>query len=139
MHYPLIFFAFIVFALCIPIMVPTLQFLLFLSGTLLFMQTLAEAATCSDCFIHSRAAYYPNSYENGTDSKRPLIKYLITIRLTVHLLPIEHAFLRVSFMNCSRQMRIWFIRSNPERRGCISCIWPLPWWCRLWCLLPGTN
>jgi hypothetical protein len=96
MHYPLIFFAFIVFALCIPIMVPTLQFLVFLSGTLLFMQTLAEAATCSDCFIHSRAAYYPNSYENGTDSKRPLTKYLKKIRLTVHLLPIEHAFLRVS-------------------------------------------
>ncbi|KAG6792059.1 hypothetical protein POTOM_001202 [Populus tomentosa] len=70
MHYPLISFAFLVFVLFMLMMVPTLQFLLFLSGTLLFMQTLAEAATCSDCFIHSRAAYYPNSYENGTDTGR---------------------------------------------------------------------
>ena len=60
------------------------------------MQTLAEAATCSDCFTHSRAAYYPNSDENGTDSKRRLLKYYKkkkTIKLAVHLLPIEHAFL----------------------------------------------
>lgn len=45
MHYPLISFAFLVFALCMAMMVPTLQFLLFLSGTLLFMQTLAEAVS----------------------------------------------------------------------------------------------
>ncbi|KAJ9130544.1 hypothetical protein P3X46_034386 [Hevea brasiliensis] len=44
---------------------PQSPFLLF--ATLLFLQTLAEAATCSDCFIHSRAAYYPNSDEQGTD------------------------------------------------------------------------
>lgn len=31
-----------------PMMVPTLQFLLFLSGTLLFMQTLAEAVSFYD-------------------------------------------------------------------------------------------
>ncbi|KAJ6712006.1 EXPANSIN-B3 [Salix purpurea] len=30
----------------------------------------AEAATCTDCFIHSRAAYYPSSDENGTDTGR---------------------------------------------------------------------
>ncbi|KAJ7003530.1 expansin-like B1 [Populus alba x Populus x berolinensis] len=53
-----------------PIMAPSLRFLLFLSATLFFMQTLAEAATCSDCFTHSRAAYYPNSDENGTDTGR---------------------------------------------------------------------
>jgi hypothetical protein len=96
---------------------------LFLSGTLLFMQTLAEAATCSDCFIHSRAAYYPNSYENGTDSKRPLTKYFKKIRLTVrtYYQLSMHSYESL-FMNCSRQMRIWFIRCNPERRGCISCI-----------------
>ncbi|KAI5594491.1 hypothetical protein BDE02_03G076800 [Populus trichocarpa] len=51
-------------------MAPSLRFLLFLSATLFFMQTLTEAATCSDCFIHSRAAYYPNSDENGTDTGR---------------------------------------------------------------------
>ncbi|KAJ6714876.1 EXPANSIN-B3 [Salix viminalis] len=52
-------------------MAPTLQLLLLLSATLLFTQTVyAEAATCTDCFIHSRAAYYPSSDENGTDTGR---------------------------------------------------------------------
>ncbi|GAV71891.1 DPBB_1 domain-containing protein [Cephalotus follicularis] len=46
----------------------SLQSLLFLSATLLLIQSLAEAATCSNCFIQSRAAYYPNSDEQGTDT-----------------------------------------------------------------------
>ncbi|KAM7254272.1 hypothetical protein ACFE04_031954 [Oxalis oulophora] len=29
--------------------------------------SLAEAATCTDCFVQSRATYYPNSEENGSD------------------------------------------------------------------------
>ena len=37
--------------------------------TLIFMQTLADTS-CTDCFIHSRAAYYPNSEEHGTDGKK---------------------------------------------------------------------
>ncbi|KAA8522103.1 hypothetical protein F0562_012583 [Nyssa sinensis] len=44
------------------------QSLLFLVATLLLMQTLGDAATCSDCFIQSRAAYYPNSDEQGTET-----------------------------------------------------------------------
>ncbi|XP_008229528.1 PREDICTED: expansin-like B1 isoform X2 [Prunus mume] len=35
---------------------------------LLVVQTPGEAATCSDCFVHSRASYYPNSEAQGTDS-----------------------------------------------------------------------
>ncbi|OVA02496.1 Expansin/pollen allergen [Macleaya cordata] len=34
---------------------------------LLLGQTPADAATCNDCFVHSRAAYYPNSDEKGTE------------------------------------------------------------------------
>ncbi|CAK9173354.1 unnamed protein product [Ilex paraguariensis] len=45
-----------------------LQFLSILSATFLFLLTLGNAAPCSDCFIHSRAAYYPNSDEQGTDT-----------------------------------------------------------------------
>jgi len=41
-------------------------FYTFLVTTLIFMQTLADTS-CTDCFIHSRAAYYPNSEEHGTD------------------------------------------------------------------------
>ncbi|KAJ6706030.1 EXPANSIN-B3 [Salix purpurea] len=51
-------------------MAPSLRFLLLLPATFFFMQTLAEAATCSDCFIQSQAAYYPNSDEYGTDTGR---------------------------------------------------------------------
>nr|AFB77226.1 expansin L [Betula platyphylla] len=39
-----------------------------LFATLLLMQTLAEAQTSSDSFVHSRAAYYPNSDQQGTDT-----------------------------------------------------------------------
>ncbi|XP_077242938.1 expansin-like B1 [Tasmannia lanceolata] len=46
----------------------SLQFLLFLLVSILLTQTPARAATCSDCFIQSRAAYYPNSDEAGTDT-----------------------------------------------------------------------
>ncbi|KAK9984896.1 hypothetical protein SO802_034421 [Lithocarpus litseifolius] len=38
-----------------------------LVATLLLMLTLAGAQTSSDPFIHSRAAYYPNSDDQGTD------------------------------------------------------------------------
>ncbi|KAK7330856.1 hypothetical protein VNO77_25061 [Canavalia gladiata] len=37
-----------------------------LLATFLFMQTLADTS-CTDCFVQSRAAYYPNSEQNGTD------------------------------------------------------------------------
>lgn len=37
--------------------------LLLIITTSIFMQTLADTA-----FVHSRASYYPNSQENGTDS-----------------------------------------------------------------------
>lgn len=42
---------------------------LLLLATFLFMQTLADTS-CTDCFVQSRAAYYPNSEENGTDGKK---------------------------------------------------------------------
>ncbi|KAF8412515.1 hypothetical protein HHK36_000483 [Tetracentron sinense] len=42
--------------------------LLFLLVSLLLTQTPADAATCSDCFTQSRAAYYSNSDEKGTDA-----------------------------------------------------------------------
>ncbi|XP_019421782.1 PREDICTED: expansin-like B1 [Lupinus angustifolius] len=35
--------------------------------TLLFMQTMADTSCSTDCFVQSRAAYYPNSEVNGTD------------------------------------------------------------------------
>ncbi|GAB4834672.1 Expansin-like B1 [Ancistrocladus abbreviatus] len=35
---------------------------------LLLMGRIANAETCSDCFVHSRATYYPSSGENGTAS-----------------------------------------------------------------------
>ncbi|KAA8525934.1 hypothetical protein F0562_007966 [Nyssa sinensis] len=41
-----------------------------LVATLLLKQTLGDAATCSDCFIQSRAAHYPNSDEQGTETGR---------------------------------------------------------------------
>lgn len=47
----------------------SLRYPLSLFATLLLVHTLAEAQTSSDPFIHSRAAYYPNSDEQGTDSK----------------------------------------------------------------------
>ncbi|XP_057420939.1 expansin-like B1 [Lotus japonicus] len=46
-------------------MAPSLLCLLL--ATFLFMQTLADTS-CTDCFVQSRASYYPNSEVNGTDS-----------------------------------------------------------------------
>jgi hypothetical protein len=53
-------------------MASSLCSLLSLFATLLLVQTLppAEAQTSSDSFVHSRAAYYPNSDQQGTDCKR---------------------------------------------------------------------
>ncbi|KAK9269152.1 hypothetical protein L1049_000921 [Liquidambar formosana] len=48
----------------------SLQSLLFIFASSHFTQILADAATCSDCFINSRAAYYPNSDEQGTETGR---------------------------------------------------------------------
>ncbi|MBA0584282.1 hypothetical protein Gorai_015103, partial [Gossypium raimondii] len=45
----------------------SIQSLLILFTTLLLKETLVVAETCSNCFTHSRAAYYPNSDEQGTD------------------------------------------------------------------------
>ncbi|KAL6349224.1 hypothetical protein AAG906_033880 [Vitis piasezkii] len=42
--------------------------LLLVFASFFLMQSLAYAATCSDCFTHSRAAYYPNSDELGTET-----------------------------------------------------------------------
>ncbi|KAK4388900.1 Expansin-like B1 [Sesamum angolense] len=39
-------------------------------ATFLCLEILGNAATCSDCFIHSRAAHYPNSDDNGTETGR---------------------------------------------------------------------
>ncbi|KAF5735452.1 expansin-like B1 [Tripterygium wilfordii] len=36
-------------------------------ATLLLLQTLSSATTCSDCFISSKAAYYPDSDVQGTE------------------------------------------------------------------------
>ena len=66
MHYHLTFVAhcYSFFSMALP---PHSLLLLFASFFL--MQSLAYAATCSDCFTHSRAAYYPNSDELGTESE----------------------------------------------------------------------
>ncbi|KAF7137534.1 hypothetical protein RHSIM_Rhsim07G0121300 [Rhododendron simsii] len=45
-------------------------FVLSLFASFLLMQTPGDAATCSDCFTRSRAAYYPNSDEKGTETGR---------------------------------------------------------------------
>ncbi|CAL5432418.1 unnamed protein product [Camellia sinensis] len=42
----------------------------FVFATFLLLQSQGEAATCSDCFTHSRAAHYPNSDEHGTETGR---------------------------------------------------------------------
>ncbi|CAK9172643.1 unnamed protein product [Ilex paraguariensis] len=65
MHYQILFVVFLVFATMAP-----LQALAILFATSLFIQNLGDAATCSDCFVHSRAAYYPNSDEKGSDTGR---------------------------------------------------------------------
>ncbi|KAJ0113204.1 hypothetical protein Patl1_01197 [Pistacia atlantica] len=73
MHYHLILFSscncLLAFHCICSLICPTmaLKSFLFFFATLLLIQTLAEAATCSDCFVQSRAAYYPNSDDNGTD------------------------------------------------------------------------
>ncbi|KAI3441916.1 uncharacterized protein J3R85_001974 [Psidium guajava] len=45
-----------------------LKLLLSLSATLFLVQSPANGATCSNCFVSSRAAYYPNSSQQGTDA-----------------------------------------------------------------------
>ncbi|KAL2455412.1 Expansin-like B1 [Forsythia ovata] len=46
----------------------SLRSFLILLVTFLLMHILANAATCQDCFVHSRAAYYPNSDDKGTET-----------------------------------------------------------------------
>uniref|UniRef100_A0A803LU87 Expansin-like B1 n=1 Tax=Chenopodium quinoa TaxID=63459 RepID=A0A803LU87_CHEQI len=46
----------------------SLQNLLYLSICLLLLISVANAQNCSDCFVHSRASYYPNSDAQGTDN-----------------------------------------------------------------------
>ncbi|KAL5724324.1 Expansin-like B1 [Ranunculus cassubicifolius] len=41
--------------------------LVFLLICLNLRQTMTDAATCNDCFVQSRAAYYPDSDEQGTE------------------------------------------------------------------------
>ncbi|KAM6557425.1 hypothetical protein CsatB_004444 [Cannabis sativa] len=48
----------------------SLTSLSFLFAILLIMHAKAKASTCDDCFTQSRASYYPNSDEKGTDSGR---------------------------------------------------------------------
>lgn len=58
-------------------MASSLWFSLLHAAIFLLMQTLPKASSvCSDCFVQSRAAYYPNSDEQGTDSKRILLNIL---------------------------------------------------------------
>lgn len=45
----------------------SLQNLLHLSISSVLLGYIANAQSCSDCFVHSRASYYSNSDENGTD------------------------------------------------------------------------
>ncbi|XP_058190212.1 expansin-like B1 [Rhododendron vialii] len=47
---------------------PHISFFHLFSTFLLMKITVGDAATCSDCFTHSRAAYYPNSDEQGTET-----------------------------------------------------------------------
>ncbi|XP_077234324.1 expansin-like B1 [Tasmannia lanceolata] len=49
-------------------MAPSLKFPIILLISMLLKQDPARAATCSDCFIQSRAAYYPNSDKAGTET-----------------------------------------------------------------------
>lgn len=51
-------------------MTPFFSSLFFIFAILLLMQSQVKASACSDCFVQSRAAYYPNSDEQGTDRKR---------------------------------------------------------------------
>ncbi|KAF5734265.1 expansin-like B1 [Tripterygium wilfordii] len=41
--------------------------ILLLLATLLLLQTLSSAKTCSDCFVSSKAAHYPNSDVQGSE------------------------------------------------------------------------
>ncbi|XP_056160616.1 expansin-like B1 isoform X2 [Syzygium oleosum] len=52
---------------CFHIMALKLKLLLSLSATLFLMQTPANGATCNNCFVSSRASYYPNSSQQGTE------------------------------------------------------------------------
>ncbi|KAI8530287.1 hypothetical protein RHMOL_Rhmol11G0045000 [Rhododendron molle] len=47
---------------------PHISFFYMFSTFLLMKITVGDAATCSDCITHSRAAYYPNSDEQGTET-----------------------------------------------------------------------
>ncbi|KAH6835835.1 hypothetical protein C2S53_007818 [Perilla frutescens var. hirtella] len=48
-----------------------LQFVFnFLVATLLLLKCVGNAAPCEDCFTQSRAAYYPNSDDKGTETGR---------------------------------------------------------------------
>ncbi|CDP21630.1 unnamed protein product [Coffea canephora] len=44
-----------------------LRWLLISVACFLFMHSLGKSETCPDCFIHSRAGYYPNSDQKGTE------------------------------------------------------------------------
>ncbi|KAG7952445.1 hypothetical protein I3843_12G059300 [Carya illinoinensis] len=68
MHYHLLSSLLLFLLFFSPAMALSLRYPLSLFATLLLVHTLAEAQTSSDPFIHSRAAYYPNSDEQGTDS-----------------------------------------------------------------------
>ncbi|XAR54856.1 hypothetical protein NMG60_11030171 [Bertholletia excelsa] len=45
-----------------------MAFLQLLVAALLLVHTQGDTSTCSDCFTHSRAAYYPDSDEKGTEN-----------------------------------------------------------------------
>lgn len=115
-------------------------FVLSLFASFLLMQTPGDAATCSDCFTRSRAAYYPNSDEKGTESESSncIKTYYKLIRSFVSITwPLLTSKPYWSWLNCSWEMWFWNIWSNNKWWGCSSCIWSLSWWHRLWCLLPG--
>lgn len=40
-----------------------------LTATLLLLGSVGSAAPCAECFTQSRAAYYPNSDDKGTESE----------------------------------------------------------------------
>lgn len=81
---------------------------------LLFLQTLGgKAATCNDCFVQSRAAYYPNSEVQGTDGKRLLTSNVTKkkneqhiLRFLINTFPIQLQSVLVGLVRSEQQLTV---------------------------------
>lgn len=97
-------------------MAPSFQCVLVLSVIFLSALNTATAATCSDCFIPSRAAYYPNSDEKGTESKILNYEHLSHTNVQMHLVRItaytKYIYIHILFLNTRRGVWVWHIWSN---------------------------